>query len=90
MKEISIIIASILLSVSIYVSSTIIANSNYALADNRPDYNFTIAKDLTMSIIEKADSLNQKSLEEVTDKSTATYQKVIKRLVEIEAEHYSK
>ena len=90
MKEISIIIASILLSVSIYVSSTIIANSNYALADSRPDYNFTIAKGLTKSIIEKADSLNQKSLEEVTDKSTATYQKVIKRLAEIEAEHYAK
>ena len=85
MKDISIIIASLILSVSIYVSFNTLANSNYALANSNPDVNFTVAKGLTMSIIEKSDALNEGSIEEVTD----TYQKILQRLAEVEAEHYA-
>ena len=84
MKHISIIIASLILSVSIYLSCNIIVSSYYA-----PDVNFANAKGLTMSIIEKSDAINQRSVEELTDITTNTYQKVLKRLAEIEEEHYA-
>jgi len=84
MKDLSIIIASLILSVSIYMSSNLLANSNYT-----PGIHFTTAKAMTISVIEKSDFLNQRPIEEITDISTATYKKILTRLAEIEEEHWA-
>ena len=80
MKEITIVIASVILSVSIYLSAIMLVEGHQyePIADHRN------ATNLTVSIIEQSGIKGQSSLEEITKIHIDTYEKVLVKLIELE------
>lgn len=79
MKEVALLGASLLVSVSLFISANMIAESNWA-----PDVDYTNATKLTISIMEKSVLDNNLTPEETTDRYIAIYEKVLGKMAEIE------
>ena len=79
MKDIPIIIASVILSASILFSANMVAESIYE------DVDYDNASNIAISIIEKSNFATQRSPQDLTKMYTDTYKQVLKRLGRIES-----
>ena len=80
MKDISIIIASVILSASILYSANMIAENSFE------DVDYDNAANLTASILETSSSATKRSPEELTVMYIEVYKNVLKRLDKIESD----